>query len=137
MKTVKSGMLAAALILTANTTVFAEEMEVFKWTDEKGVIHYSQRQPEGVDSQVITAKTSSVETSSAPTNTGNPKEEGVPGAEPAPEVVKKDPRICKQAKENLQTLKTIAVVRQKGKVMSMDEKNAEIQNLNEIIKVHC
>ena len=137
MKTVKSGMFAAILILTANTTVFAEEIEVFKWTDEKGVVHYSQRQPEGIDSQIITAKTSSVETSRASTNTSNPKGESIPGAESAPEVVKKDPGICKQAKENLQTLKTIAVVRQKGKVMTVAEKNAEIQSLNEIIKVHC
>lgn len=143
MKIISSFVLATSFVIFA---LSAHAENFYKWTDEDGVVHYSQRAPAGKEAQTISTKTApssdqQQDNTEASADSGSeendtPEEETAQQA-PTPEVVKKDPETCKKAQKDLQVLKSRPIVRQNGKVMTVDEKNKQIQTLNEIIAVHC
>ena len=53
------------------------------------------------------------------------------------QVATKDPAICQQAKTALNDLVTKPIIRRDNKVMTIEEKNLEIQRMQEVVDVHC
>lgn len=140
MKIISRALLATSFVIFA---LSAQAGNFYKWTDEKGVVHYSQRAPKDTEAKTITTKTApsnpqqQTNADPEPDEKSNKEAEETAEKAPAPQVVKKDAAACKKAQKDLQTLKSRPIVRQNGKVMSIDEKNKQIQTLKEVIAVHC
>lgn len=115
--------------------------DFYKWTDEKGTVHYSQRAPENTQTETVhtynTSNTGAKTTMSGtiPSAGGNKEEGEEKVAEP--ELAKKDPVLCERAKKDSETLRNRPLVRQNGKILTMDEKNEQIKKLQDVINVHC
>lgn len=113
--------------------------DFYKWTDEKGTVHYSQRAPENEKTETVhtyNTSNSGAQTTlsgTVPGASGTKKEEETA----APELAKKDPALCERAKKDSETLRTRPLIRQNGKVLTMDEKNEQIKQLQDVINVHC
>jgi len=125
-----------ALLVLASSASFAGNF--YKWTDEKGVVHYSERAPEG-QKETETVKTYNTRNTGVQSKLAeSPQaEEGAEQSSEAPEEVQKDAALCARAKKDQQTLKTRPIVKQAGKVLSIDQKNEQIQKLQDVINVHC
>lgn len=150
----------ATLFISSN---IATASEFYKWTDEKGVTHYSERKPVDQQAETISTKTKgkkpptyipfSDEAKAAAENTQQPSEEESSAAEqqtttsdkqetakaeePVKQEIKADPAVCAQAKKDESILRSRPIVRQNGKVMTIEEKNKQLATLLEIQKVHC
>lgn len=126
-----------SLMLTAAATSL-QAANFYKWTDENGVVHYSERAPQGKEAEIVTTQTPRSAPPAAAPVAGEKKEGEQTAAESAtPQVVKKDSAVCARAQKDLQVLISKPIVRQNGKVMTVEEKNKAIQELQEIISVHC
>lgn len=139
----KSIFLGAAFIslLLAISTSHAEQF--YKWTDDNGVVHYSQQPPQGKSSKPVktrntkgSAPTTSNTAATEQTNTQQEPEAETIAQEPTKKI-KKDPKLCQQAKDDAQTLRQKPIVRRNNKVMTIDEKNQALANLEEIMKLNC
>ncbi len=136
--------LIIAAIASSAWTLPAAAGNFYKWTDENGVVHYSERKPESV-TETETVKTYNTKGSGNSTLTGtavgaNPGPESTgevseKQAQKAPEA-KKDPALCERAKADQQKLQR-PMVMQNGKVLTIDEKNEQMKKLQEVINVHC
>lgn len=142
--------------LHANTSVASS---IYRWTDENGQVHFSQRPPEGQKSEQVNAsKTRSFgqniddePASAAPPVTAAPAaseqtgdnsaaaetSDGEPAPEAAAQVIQKDAGLCAKAQESKKMLVSVPIVRRGGKVMTVEEKNSELKYVEEIISVHC
>lgn len=117
--------------------------EFYKWTDEKGTVHYSEREPENTNTSSETIHTyNSTSTGSRSSSTGTAT--GSKGGEkqetekkPELKLAKKDKDLCERAKKDSETLRSRPLIRQNGKVLTMDEKNEQIKKLQDVINVHC
>lgn len=117
--------------------------EFYKWTDEKGTVHYSQRAPENTTTPTETVRTyntgnTGVQTTmsgNAPDADKDLKDKEEKAAEP--QLAQKDPALCERATKDSQTLRSRPLVRQNGKMLTMDEKNEQIKQLQDVINVHC
>ncbi len=128
---------------------------IYKWTDENGVVHYSQTAPKGQEVQVISTKTPRSEEITEDMEDGDEEEseadvitdedekefeaEAEDGTEKntkaTPETTK-DQATCDKALKAIQDLQN-PVVTLNGKVMTIDEKNAQLKNMDEIVQIHC
>ncbi len=147
-RTILGFVFVVALCLQAAGS-FAAEDGYYKWTDEKGRPHHSDRPPpagiayeflasDGSTRRQVSAeesRSSSVPKKAAPTQ---PKE---PISEEAGAVVKNS-AYCDQAKANLDTLNSKARVRIRDaegniRFLTEDEKEAQRQKAQDLIAVHC
>lgn len=142
MRTIQTALFSLIIALMFNAN--ASATEVYKWVDERGVVHYAERAPKDKNKnvQVITTKTRPSRAYAVPESGDAEKaketDTPAPAAKPAaPKVAKKDPATCKKAQADLRLLTSKPIVRQNGKVMTIEDKNKAIQNINEIISVHC
>lgn len=136
----KFAQIIAMLSLSLCYSYSVTGADFYKWTDEKGVVHYGQHKPSNAKSEVISTSTHK---NTAQQNTTPPKNAIVaqkkPDAakQPAVKKIKKDPKICQQAKNAEMTLRSRPIVRKGGKVMTIDQKNKELEKLVEAQQVHC
>ena len=56
---------------------------------------------------------------------------------PAEQEIKKDKATCERAKKSEITLRSTPLVKQGGKILTIEEKNQQLANVKEIIKIHC
>ena len=134
--------LLLATIFFANASLSGA---IYKWTDDKGQTHYSEKKPANVDATQINAyrspknnpiPTKPVASASNDDDSDDDSDENKP-SKTAPKLVSKDPEVCAKASENLAIMLRTPIVRQNGIVMTIDEKNAAIADMKEIQAVHC
>ena len=129
-------IIATSLLLATQ----AHASKYYKWVDEDGQVHYSQHAPSnheskevkvwGAKSSISSTSSSAVSHSTSPVAT-QPKAEDIP-------VAKKDPEACRKAQKNIQSLSTKPIVQDPdGNVMTIDQKNKEIERSKAIADVHC
>ena len=133
--------------------------EIYKWTDEQGVTHYSQRKPVDTDSETVTTKTkgkkppnyipfseqeAAAERAAAEKKPATKAPEArkpdnkQPVAESKPKnEIKRDPATCDRAKKDEIALRNNPIVRQGGRILTIEEKNQQLANILEIKKIHC
>lgn len=115
----------------------------YKWTDENGTVHYSQRKPDQTPKALEEIKTHNTR-SSTPVPIAGVKEKDsnkvatdTAAETEKPKREKRDPALCQRAKQKLQTLKSRPIVQEKGRVISGTERQNEMDKLNKIIGKHC
>lgn len=133
-----------ATLLTFSTVASASN--VYKWTDDNGQVHFGQNPSTSFNSELIypQKRSYSIDDSNKANNevitTNSEGDDNIveDAQETAAEnVFKKDSSLCKQAQESKRILMQHPIIRRQGKVLSMEEKNEELKNLNDIISIHC
>ncbi|BFM14351.1 DUF4124 domain-containing protein [Maricurvus nonylphenolicus] len=136
--------LATSICLLASNSSHAAK-EYYKWVDENGVTHYTAHPPgERKSTKVRTTnlKPSSSSTATAQPSTDNSGDKDTTAA-PAPkeEAPKKDPALCKQAKENLKIMKENSRIKVKDgddyRFLADDEIKKRKEEADKIVKDHC
>lgn len=137
-------VVATLLSLSLATVAVAEEM--FKWTDDKGVLHYTQTPPEGREFEIIqVAENDSRGSASSASRTRPPEAE-----EPASRIPKTDVERyiatrnnnCELAKRNLNTLTNVARIRVSDgvggeRLLTDKEKSEKVALTKEQVKSFC
>jgi hypothetical protein len=126
--------LSLSCYLLASSQALAAPAKVYKWTDEKGLVHYSERPPFGKQTEIVKPETGHSE----------PVDYGTASSEKSKEESKvanaksslKDPERCDTARKNLDTLKSYTRIKVKDdngeyRFLTPDEKQ---QNTNEAAK---
>ncbi|NMP17256.1 DUF4124 domain-containing protein [Thalassotalea sp. Y01] len=90
--------ISALLALTISVTAFAQDVTVYRWVDENGVIHYGQHEPIKEDYEEV-----KVATSYSPVKSPM-KEVKKEGEEQTPDLAQASSINCKNAQANLRTL---------------------------------
>ena len=137
MKFIMRLMISFCLVLAFN---HAMADKLYKWTDNKGVTHYSQHPAANVKNEVIIPKTghSDPVTQTAPTST--PAVNTNSSADTKASL--KDPERCANARKNLDTLKTFARIKVKGdngeyRYLTPDEQKQKMNEANKAIEESC
>lgn len=147
----KLGYFMKTIIYTVSFLAFlsinitANAGQFYKWVDENGVTHYSERPPHKKEAESIKTRaqtdtqkqTQQAAEQSAKAEAAAEKEKPKQEESKSEPELKKDPSLCKKAQKELDVLKRTPIVRRNGKVMSIDEKNEAIGNMRDIIKVNC
>ncbi|GGY77413.1 hypothetical protein GCM10011613_22450 [Cellvibrio zantedeschiae] len=128
------------IYMLAWNSSFAATEKVYKWTDGKGQVHYSQRPPLNTQTEVVkpqTGHSDPVEYKTAPPPSTN--NEVKPEIQ-APSLKDKD--RCEGARKASDTLKTFARVRIKGengeyRYLTPDEQQQKIVEANKAIEESC
>jgi hypothetical protein len=145
----------AVLLTVASTmpgSVLAAETGYYKWTDEKGNPHHSDRPPPpgmeytfiGKESGLrrrVTAEESREQAQPSTPVGGTPTKAGRKGAE-LPSGVEKDPALCDRARANLDSLDSSARVRIRDsdgavRYLTEEEKTSQRQRALKLIALHC
>lgn len=132
--------LSFALLFLASSYAFSVPGKVYKWTDEKGLVHYSERPPLGIQTEIVKPETGHSE----PVNYGSAasekaKEEKKANTEKSS---RKDPERCDVARKNLDTLKTYARIKIKGddgeyRFLTPDEQQQKTNEATKAIEESC
>lgn len=145
--------IATGLVLLAAQPAISEANEIYKWTDDKGQVHFSQQPPEGRYSEQVLSKTPrsfgqnierdprNDESAIAP-SVNNATIEDKPDSsqaaiEAAPQVIEKDADLCAKAQQSKQLILSKPIIRRDGKLLTIEQRNAELQYLEEVISIHC
>ncbi|GLS25384.1 DUF4124 domain-containing protein [Marinibactrum halimedae] len=132
--------LAAGLILISHTSASAATT-MYRWIDDKGVVHFSERPPANVEAEKIRSITpvgnSPVQ---PPRDEQNDEENTSTSNQAAPPPV--DRERCTKARENLETLNSFARIRVKGddgelRYMTSKEISDKKRELQEILSSEC
>lgn len=130
-------------------TLSAFAADFYKWTDAQGVVHFSETPPKDKNQKAELIRDKHPRAPLPEINTGKQEDEGndessgessgtSEAKKPKPDqVATKDPAICQQAKTALNDLVTKPIIRRDNKVMTIEEKNLEIQRMQEVVDVHC
>jgi hypothetical protein len=92
--------LAASMLLIASSTHAAKEL--YRWTDENGVVHYSDTKPKGTEFERRDVATDPVRAPVAKTDPASAAAAAPAAPKPKPEPSPE----CLQARSNLETLNT-------------------------------
>lgn len=160
----KKTIALASLLALALGVPAAEAAKFYKWTDDKGVTHYTvEPPPAGARSSEVRVKTKSFtdaeepsaeaagngqKTTPAPvqkTTPGKPapgKPEAAKEQKPMPKGLEQYAERCKSLRANLQTLQEHARVKvqdQAGetRILTDDEKNARLDAIQREIRAFC
>jgi Domain of unknown function (DUF4124) len=134
--------LVSCLLISSPT--FAASSKIYKWTDEKGQVHFSERPKQGTQPEVIKPQIGH----SDPVNYATPsddkaKNEKKPESQAdAEKKAPKDSERCEAARKNLETLKTYARIRIKGedgeyKFLTPDEQQQKTDEATKAIEESC
>ena len=114
----------------------------WKWHDADGNVTYGDAPPRSAGAEAVRihpgpGSRSQPDTSSTPRNAGS-KPTAVAAATPS----KQDKTLCTQARTNLDILNSSALVRQtdengEERILDENQKQAQIQTAQEIIRHHC
>jgi hypothetical protein len=145
--------LVSFTFITLIMCVSALGSTIYKWKDKNGVVHYSQNAPIGQETEIITTKTPrSAETNldsetdeadneeeddAADASAEDDEDEGEEKTGKAVPVATKDQATCDKALKAIEDLQNNPIVTVNGKVMTIEEKNTQLSNMDEIVKVHC
>ncbi|WP_137225702.1 DUF4124 domain-containing protein [Shewanella sp. MEBiC00475] len=143
------GIMRLVIVLTTfafSTCLFAAT--IYTWVDEKGVVHYSQQQPQNVDANKIYSE--DMEPSKIGTHTPQKKSSVKVESElekSAKIINQKDKQqakdICESAKHSLNVLKTHSKLSQQNKesgetvTMTEEQRQAAINENTDRIRLFC
>lgn len=136
--------LSCSLVFLASSHAFSAPDKVYRWTDEKGVVNYSERPPLGTQTEIVKPDISHSEPvsyeipSDDKANEGK-KEEKKAGREKSS---LKDPERCDAARKNLDTLKTYARIKVKGddgeyRFLTPEEQQQKTNEASKAIEESC
>jgi hypothetical protein len=144
---VKTGLLIALVAIMASTNMsHAAKSGYYKWTDDNGKLQFTQTPPAGRPSVFVAtatgeqSKSPNAEPDTQSTAASNKPTGNLEGTmEPIPE---KDPAKCKQAKANLDSLKSKARIRLTSpdgtqRFITDEERNTQIKLAEDNISMHC
>ncbi|NRB40928.1 MAG: DUF4124 domain-containing protein [Pseudomonadales bacterium] len=150
-------LLAIACIYSSSSIASA----FYKWVDEKGVTHYSQNKPINQQSEALSTKTQGKKSpnyipfsdEAKAAELAQQQEENKPAkkqatkkpeqtvaikeSKPVKQEIKRDKGTCERAKKNEIALRNTPIVRQGGKILTLEEKNQQLADIMEIKKIHC
>ncbi|RYZ80020.1 MAG: DUF4124 domain-containing protein [Proteobacteria bacterium] len=141
---------AASIVFTLGCVIACNQSfaaKVYKWTDDKGVVHFSAQPPLNTQTQVIKPQISK----GTPTGESAASEEPVSEASgkssvaasaPAQLAPTKDPARCEVARKNEQSLKTYNRIKVQGedgefRFLSEEEKQQKMDEANAAIQESC
>ncbi len=132
--------LSLTYFLTASSQTLAVPEKVYKWTDEKGLIHYSERPPLGKQTEVVKPEIGFSEPVNYGTATSEKPKEEAKATNTKSSL--KDPERCDAARQNLDTLKTFARIKVKGedgeyRFLTPDEQQQRTQESQKAIEESC
>lgn len=149
----KKTIALASLLALALGTSAAHAAKFYKWTDEKGVTHYTvDPPPAGAKSSQVRIKTSSVTDAEppAPAAPGTAakaapaagKEKGKDEKAAAGKAPEQYAERCKALRANLQSLEEHARVQERSasgesRILTEEEKNARLDTTRREIKAFC
>lgn len=130
--------LACYLLITSQAHSAADK--VYKWTDEKGLMHYSERPPLGTQTELVRPDISHSEPVNYETATPE-KEKEVKKASNDKNALK-DPERCDAARKNLDMLNTYTRIKVKGddgeyRFLTPDEKQQQANEASKAIEESC
>ena len=117
----------------------------YKWTDENGIVQYTERPPVNIDYEIITVtasggkeitNVSANEAAKENTDTTDTTDSTLD------EVIKANERNCKIARQNMEVLNNIARIRvsdEKGenRILSPEEKQTRVDETQKQIDIYC
>ena len=145
MKFTASFIVSVAGLFACGSALAAAET-VYKWTDNRGQVHYSERPPQGAQAEAIKPETGHSEPVTYTTATDEKaseekkdKEGKKVGSEKS---ALKDPERCDSARKNLDTLKTYARIKIKGddgeyRFLTPDEQTQKTAEATKAIEESC
>lgn len=128
---------------------------IYKWTDDKGVVHYSSHPPAGQKAEkvkVYGSKGTSIDVAAKPSKKTAKTEKVAAEAKPEPPQPpaaiepppnRKDPKLCEQAKKNLWNLENYPRLRIQDpetgqrRVMSSEEKEQYMSEAKQQVAEFC
>lgn len=131
-------------VLTAQSDSAYADTELYRWTDSNGrLVHSDRPPPAGVEYETMNVRVGKTETRPK-TSVSNQAPAGssvTPDREEL-EVIKKNPQICKNARNNVEVLRSAARIRLKSddggyKFLSDEQKAEQIRKAEDLISVHC
>lgn len=135
----------AACLLTSGvlSTDAVAAKKFYKWVDENGVTHYSERPPRGQKAQQVTTYTG--RGTPPPTPKTAASDEAKAEAEQSTSAQAdpiKDPKICNSARKNLDILDRSNRVRLRGEngelvTLSNEQKESQRKTALKAVKEHC
>ena len=135
-----------ALLLGSSALSHAAVEGHYRWTDDSGKTHYSDRPPSGVDAEFIKFS-SSKKSPPQPQEKATPavSDQNNPSAEGTLEIVpesQKDPQLCAQAQSNLKALSgnpKVRITEADGskRLLSDSEKEQQRERARGFIKLYC
>jgi len=114
----------------------------YKWTDENGIVQYTEHPPQNREYDKITVTTSGgQEVVTVSAEEASTKTEGTTN-NALDEMVKANERNCKIAKQNMEVLNKIARIKvsdDKGenRILTPEEKQARIEETQSQIDIYC
>ncbi|MBL4827156.1 MAG: DUF4124 domain-containing protein [Spongiibacteraceae bacterium] len=139
----KTTQIAIAIVAMACViSLQAGPLGHYRWTDSEGNTHYSDRPPEGVQSELIKITTGKPSLAPQTSSTDNAAKQEAADSNKTMEVLpEKDPKLCKQAQGNLKALKAarIRITESDGskRILTEDEKEKQRSNARKFIELHC
>ncbi|HMU67783.1 MAG TPA: DUF4124 domain-containing protein, partial [Cellvibrionaceae bacterium] len=130
-------VLVGALALTAS---ISQAGQYYKWVDDKGVTHFSEKPVTGMDAKKMGTSSKTADASSEPEPSATTDAPPADGAA-APAQASKDEN-CKIAQDRLKALQSgqrIRLVGADGKFSYLDQNqiNDEIQKTQDVLKTSC
>lgn len=120
----------AALLLTWGFAASASE--VYRWTDERGVVHYSDTPPEDDKFERVNVRTGAANREPEPEDTADADATAAP--DPAT-------KACDDARRNLialrSTLEVAAEFDGETRVLSPEERQDQIERNEQLVAIHC
>ena len=139
--------LAAGLSLLLAMSSQAGPNGHYRWTDDNGILQYSDYPPEGVEAEFIKFSGSSHRSpSSTEAKDSTAEQAGTEnGDAKLPKTMEvmpeKDPALCKQAQQNLKALEgaRIRITEPDGskRFLTEEEKEGQRENARKFIKINC
>ncbi len=133
-------MLSLACFLVMCNHASAAPGKVYKWTDDKGLVHYSERPPIGRQTEIVKPHIGH----SDPVDYGAAfKDKGKePDKNADAKALPKDPNRCAAARKNLEILKTYGRIRIEGedgqlKYLTPEEKEQQTNEATKAIEESC
>lgn len=133
------------LLLSSSALSYAGVEGHYRWTDDNGKTHYSDRPPAGVDAEFIKfsgRKQSSSSKASSPVVTSGENTAPTEGTLEVEPESNKDPKLCAQAQANLKALSgnpKVRITEADGskRLLNNDEKEAQRERARGFIKLYC
>jgi hypothetical protein len=132
--------LSLCCYLLTTTYAFSAPGKIYKWTDNKGQVHYSERPPLGTQTEVVKPQIGHSE----PVNYETAATEKAPEAKKAASAKNalKDPERCDAARKNLDLLKTYTRIKIQGddgeyRFLTPDEQKQKADEAAKAIEESC
>ncbi|MGJ8687052.1 MAG: DUF4124 domain-containing protein [Spongiibacteraceae bacterium] len=149
MKKLSLAVIVCNFVLLASTSTLAGQSGYYRWQDETGEVHYSQQPPKNQQYEFIADRRMRSRTAeSEPDQSNLPTvEDADADSQAAPEKMEvlpaKDPKLCRQAKENLKTLNAsgsrIRITQANGgsRFLNQDEITEQKQRAEQAASIYC